>query len=137
MEIERAVEVRRMTGECYEGHCRMPNRGDRSTLVGYSDVAQARQLLLSRCSVQASKDGIAVSVEDLPETITEALAAQMDERDPQAEMELDLKCAACGHHWQVLFDIVSFFWTEIAIYAKRLLGEVHILAQVYGWRELD
>jgi len=136
-DIEPAVEVQQMTVDGYEVHFRLPNSVDLSTLVGYSDVAQARHLLLSRCIVQASKDGITVNVEDLPETIVEALAAQMDERDPQAEMELDLKCGACGHHWQVLFDIVSFFWIEINIYAKRLLGEVHILAQVYGWRELD
>lgn len=137
LENEAGTQVQQMTVDGYEVHFRLPNSVDLSALVGYSDVAQARQLLLSRCVVEASKDGIAVNVEDLPETVVEALAAQMDERDPQAEMELDLKCGACGHHWQVLFDIVSFFWTEIAVYAKRLLGEVHILAQAYGWRELD
>lgn len=137
LENEPDAQVQQMTADGYELHFQLPNSVDLSTLVGYSDVAQARHRLLSRCVVQASKDGIAVNVEDLPESIVETLAAQMDERDPQAEMELDLKCGACGHYWQVLFDIVSFFWTEIAVYAKRLLGEVHILAQVYGWRELD
>ncbi len=137
LENEPDAQVQQMMVDGYELHFRLPNSVDLSALVGYTDVAQARHLLLQHCVVQASKDGIAVNVEDLPETIVEALAAQMDERDPQAEMELDLKCGACGHHWQVLFDIMSFFWTEIAIYAKRLLGEVHILAQVYGWRELD
>ena len=135
--IEPDAQVQQMTVDGYTVHFRLPNSVDLSALVGFSDVTQARQLLLSRCVVRASKDGIAVNVEDLPETIVEALAAHMDECDPQAEMELDLKCGACGHHWQVLFDIVSFFWTEIAVCAKRLLGEVHILARVYGWRELD
>jgi hypothetical protein len=37
----------------------------------------------------------------------------------------------------MIFDIASFFWTEIAAEAKRLLGEVHILASAYGWREAD
>jgi hypothetical protein len=37
----------------------------------------------------------------------------------------------------MMFDIVSFLWTEIAAEAKRLLREVHILASAYGWREAD
>jgi hypothetical protein len=37
----------------------------------------------------------------------------------------------------VLFDIVSFFWTELSAQAKRLLREVHTLARGYGWREAD
>jgi len=37
----------------------------------------------------------------------------------------------------VMFDIVSFFWSEICVQAKRLLREVHILARAYGWREAD
>jgi hypothetical protein len=137
LDIKPDVYVKHMTVDGYELHFRLPNSVDLSALVGYVDVAQARHLLLQRCIQQAIKDDIAVNVEDLPEAIVEALAALMDEYDPMAEMELELTCRACEHHWQVLFDIVSFFWTEISIFAKRLLGEVHILAQVYGWRELD
>jgi hypothetical protein len=41
------------------------------------------------------------------------------------------------HSWDVLFDIVSFFWAEIGAWAQRLLREVHALASAYGWREAD
>jgi hypothetical protein len=61
----------------------------------------------------------------------------MAERDPQAELLLDLTCPACAHRWEAPFDIVPFFWTEIATEAKRLLREVHTLARSYGWREAD
>ena len=131
------TRAQHMTVDGYELHFRLPNSVDLAAIVSYTDVAQARKLLLQRCIIQASKDETPVEVENLPAAVVEALAAQMDERDPLAKMELDLTCAACGQHWQVLFDIVAFFWTEIAIYARRLLGEVNILAQVYGWRELD
>jgi hypothetical protein len=61
----------------------------------------------------------------------------MAECDPQAELLLDLNCPACQHTWQVLFDIVSFFWMELSVQAKRLMREVHLLARSYGWREAD
>ncbi|MGQ0568671.1 MAG: phage baseplate protein, partial [Armatimonadota bacterium] len=73
----------------------------------------------------------------LPEEIVTELAARMAEAQPEAEVLLDLECAACGHRWQAPLDIAAFLWTEIASRAKRLLREVHTLAQVYGWRESD
>ena len=61
----------------------------------------------------------------------------MAEADPQAEVELALNCPACGEGWQAPFDIESFFWDEIGAWARRVLGEVHVLASSYGWRESD
>jgi hypothetical protein len=131
------TQAQHMTVDGYELDFRLPNSVDLAAIASQADVAQARQLLLQLCVIHASKDDAAVEIENLPASVDEALGMQMDERDPLAKMELDLTCAACGEHWQVLFDIVAFFWKEIASYARRLLGEVNILAQVYGWRELD
>jgi hypothetical protein len=78
LDIEPDVYVKHMTVDGYELHFRLPNSVDLSALVGYVDVAQARHLLLQRCVQQAIKDAIAVNVEDLPEAVIEALAAQMD-----------------------------------------------------------
>ena len=61
----------------------------------------------------------------------------MEVCDPLAAIDIPLDCLNCGHQWQPLFDIVSFFWTEIAAQARRLLREVHTLARYYGWREAD
>jgi hypothetical protein len=61
----------------------------------------------------------------------------MGEADPQAEVQLALACPACRHQWQVSFDIVSYFWSEINARSQRLLWEVHALASAYGWREAD
>jgi hypothetical protein len=50
---------------------------------------------------------------------------------------IDLSCPACGHGWQVIFDIESFLWAKVSALAKRLLHEVHGLASAYGWTERD
>lgn len=116
---------------------RLPNSWDMAAIVGCQDVAVANSQLMQRCLVQASRDGGAVAYSELPSNAIAQLAAQMAEYDPQAEILLDLNCPACNHSWQVLFDIVSFFWTELSVQAKRLLREVHQLARFYGWREAD
>jgi len=132
-----APTVQSMTIDGCELHFRLPNSLDLAAIVGSSDVVAARSLLVQRCVLQASQDGVEVAVEALPEMVITALAAQMEERDPLAEIQIDLDCLACDYHWQILFDIVSFFWTEISAQTKRLLREVHTLARAYGWREAD
>ena len=57
--------------------------------------------------------------------------------DPQADLEVNLTCPACGHRWAALVDVAAFLWTELKAQARRLLREVHTLALAYGWRESD
>jgi hypothetical protein len=116
---------------------RLPNSRDLAALLSCGDTAAARSLLVQRCVLEASRDGAPVASSELPaETIT-GLARRMAACDPQAEVLLDLCCPACDYTWLMLFDIVAFFWTELAAQARRLLREVHALAQAYGWREAD
>ncbi len=61
----------------------------------------------------------------------------MNRADPQADVQLNLSCPSCNHNWQMVFDIVSFFWSEIHTWAQQMLREVHILASAYGWYEAD
>ena len=63
------------------------------------------------------------------------LAKAREEHDPQAEVVLTFTCPACQHGWQALFDVGTFFWTEVASAARRLLREVDALARAYGWSE--
>lgn len=98
---------------------------------------QAQTQLLQRCLSAVFKKEQAVAPESLPDEIIQDLSAHIAEQDPQAEILLNLTCTACEHQWSQLFDIVSFFWKEIAVSAQRLLQEVHLLASVYSWREAD
>lgn len=116
---------------------RLLNSLDLATVVNCKDITIARSLLVQRCVLQASRDGIVISSKELPDEIIDKFVARLAECDPQSEVLLNLVCPACAHNWQMIFDIVSFFWTEISTQAKRLLREVHTLALAYGWCEAD
>lgn len=118
-------------------HCRLPNSRDLASIVGYSDVQAARQLLIECCVLQALYDGQSLAPTALPGSLIPALASAVIERDPQAEIRFALQCPACGQEWSALFDIVAYFWTELEDRVKHLLYDVHTLAQAYGWREAD
>jgi hypothetical protein len=135
--ISPATSMQAVPIEGGEIQFRLPNSLDLAAIVGYRNTAAARNLLIHRCVMQVVQGGEALSVENLPEALITHLATQMEERDPLAEIRIDLNCPACGHHWQMLFDIVSFFWAEITARVKRVLRDVHTLAQAYGWREAD
>ena len=59
----------------------------------------------------------------------------MAEADPQADIELDLSCPACGHGWAA-----TARRRRLPLAGARRLGgaalrEVHALAWRYGWSE--
>ncbi len=126
-----------LTLQGFDLRCRLPTSQDLAALVGYSDVEAARDLLLQRSIVQAQRNGEAIAVSDLPEALIPDLASAISARDPQAEMRFALECPACGQEWSALFDIVTFFWTEMGDRVRHLLYDVHRLAQAYGWCETD
>jgi hypothetical protein len=116
---------------------RLPDSRDLAAIVGCRNTIAARSILARRCVVQYVQDGVVVPVENLPEMLISTLAAEIEQRDPLAEISINLQCSACEHRWQMPFDIVSFFWTEISALVKRVLRDIHTLARAYGWREAD
>jgi hypothetical protein len=116
---------------------RLPNSLDQLALAACADVAAARDLLLQRCLLAPAVHDASARVAHLPPRAWQQIAEQMERADPQADIQLDMNCAACGHHWQEAFDIGSFFWTELDAWARRLLLDVHALARAYGWSERD
>jgi hypothetical protein len=136
-EGDQTGEVQQITRYGYEVRYRLPNSLDlRAAAVG-TDVVMVRDMIIQRCVLQAFHGTVEIATADLPETVIAEMAEQMSVLDAQADVQLNLICPACGHHWQVIFDIGVFFWTEICAQAKRLLREVHTLAQAYGWSESD
>lgn len=116
---------------------RLPNSQDLATIVDDPDPETARMELIERCLLEASRNGTSIPYHELPEAAIAQLTERVVECDPQAEVLIPLTCAACGYAWSTLFDIVDFFWTELSALAQRLLLDVHLLAQSYGWREAD
>jgi hypothetical protein len=140
----RIVELRPPQSQTY--HCqigdftlqfRLPNSWDLAAIVAQQEVMQAKSILEQRCLLQASHRGQPVEYDQLPAEVIEQFGSQITDCDPQAEILLSFVCPACKHDWALLFDIVTFFWTELTAQAKRLLHEVHVLARFYGWREMD
>jgi hypothetical protein len=126
-----------LTSGEYQLRFRLPNSKDLATVVSYQDLNTVRNLIGQRCVLQSQHQGIEINYSELPAVVITQLAESMAEYDSQAEILLNLICPACNHSWQVLFDIVAFFWSELNTQAKRLLREVHTLARYYGWREAD
>lgn len=126
----------------YRLTCRLPTSRDLAALAAgmtgdVSDVDRARHVLIERCTAEASLDGSPIQAAEVPDAILPGLADAMSELDPGAETRFLLSCFNCGKEFSALFDIVSYFWTEIEAYAKRLLHEVDVLARTYAWREAD
>ncbi len=134
--VEAAAELS-LEIDCYSVNFRLPQTLDLVAISELPDATVARQVLLERCLSGVRRDDEEISPGDLPVKVVNALTTRMSEADPQAEINVDLACPACGHQWQALFDIESFFWIEINAWAQRLLTEVHALAKAYGWREAD
>jgi uncharacterized protein YbaR (Trm112 family) len=115
---------------------RLPTSLDLIAISGY--VANGGTTpFLDRCLLSVQQGGVPVESDKLPPEIVESVIKSLAEADPLADIQLSLTCPSCEHRWRVLFDIVSFLWTEIEVWAWRILSDVHTLARAYGWSERD
>lgn len=125
----------------YELTFRLPDSRDLAALTESSppaDLEGARRRLFERCLLGCrGPDGEEVAAGSLPAEALRAVTERMAGADPQAEVDLSLRCPACGHSWLAPFDIASFLWAEADAWARRLLVEIHALACAYGWREAE
>ena len=103
---------------------RLPTSLDLASILQVPDTGTARRELLRRC-VQPMVDDASL----------ETISQEMAERDPGGCIEMLLTCPACATIWTAAFDMASFFWLELNVYAKRLVAEVDALARAYGWSE--
>jgi hypothetical protein len=97
------------------------------------DPDAARAHLHARCV--SNKEGGAF--DDASVDARDAIEAAMAERDPQAEIELDLTCPSCATPFSIVFDTASFLLRELEARASALFEEVHALAFHYHWSERE
>jgi hypothetical protein len=119
---------------------RPPNSHDLASLAASADPQQASRQLVRRCLLEVEHDGQKVerpSAARLPAALIKAVEERIAQADPQADVTLALTCPACSHRWDAIFDVLTFFWTEIQAWAPRILREVHQLASAYGWSEAE
>lgn len=117
---------------------RLPTIEDMEAVVPLSDLAEQNQQLLARCWVDAcDADGQVLTFAQLPEQALQAMVQAMEQADPLARLDIDLSCPTCGHQWAALFDIASYLWAEVDVWARRTLHTIHRLARAYGWSESE
>jgi len=109
---------------------RLPTSRDLAEVALAPDSVEALRRLAEVCLLDFPEF-------DLPNETLETVSRAMLEADPLAEILMCLECPACGHEWDLLFEIAEFFWTEIAAQAQRLLREIDALARAYGWTERE
>jgi hypothetical protein len=136
-------EVLSATSDGYVASFRLPNSDDLSAIAernDQQDEAATICKLLSRCLVEVRRNGQRQKLSSsrgLPPALIEAIAAEMEKADPQANAQLPLSCVHCGYQWLTTFDVASYLWSEIDSLATCLLREVCVLAQAFGWGEGD
>jgi hypothetical protein len=116
---------------------RLPDSRDLRAISGCVDLAAATKLLMERCVIEVLLDKTQTPIEMLPEVVIDEIASTLAAANPQADTLIDLSCTSCSHQWQIIFDIEPFLWSKISAIVRRLLRQVHALASVYGWSELD
>lgn len=105
----------------YEVELRLPDSRDLLAASRAASVGRAASVLLEHCVVATRVRG-GSSSEPLPHHLVTAAARRLAEADPQADVQLALRCPSCGANCTAPFDIVLFLWTEIERWAGRLLG---------------
>lgn len=117
---------------------RLPNSNDlmKVTRDPVQYLSNPHQLMQD-CIVHIHQDNKPIELNDLDDSTLESLDRQISEKSPQADIGMVLSCPACKNTWEAKFDIISYLWAEIDVWATHLLHEVYLLASAFGWTEAD
>ena len=132
-----AAEAVPMETDGYTLTARPPCSTDLLALADVEEAGELGRRLRERCLGDPRRGGRPVSLTEVPPHVVAAACERIDALDPQADVVLLLECPACERAFDAVFDIAELLWQEVTIWARRLVGEVHLLASSYGWREAD
>jgi hypothetical protein len=116
---------------------RAPCLRDLAAVANESDVNRAAQQLFARCILHSAIESGATEVGALPDRALREVEDALEALDPNADLALDVHCAACGHCGTAQLDAGELLWDEIDAHARASLYEVHVLARAYGWTEAE
>jgi len=106
-------------------------------MLRFVSAGTNHRMLLANCILEIQSGEVQSLAKDLPESVWDELDHQMEQKDPQADIRMKIKCPACLTDFEAGFDIMNFLWAEINDWAHRILQEVYLLARSYGWSEKD
>jgi hypothetical protein len=99
-------------------------------VLAAADCVVPSRCLAARCLGRADE---ATLGDDDVRRIGEALLAA----DPLLDPEIGVVCPECGTDQAFGLDVAGFLWERVEARARRLMGEVHLLARAYGWSERE
>ncbi len=114
---------------------RLPNSRDMAAISAINDPLRAKEALFGRCVAARDSNGEPLHPSKIPQDALAEVLQCWSVEDPQADVTFKLKCADCRHSWRTVFDILSFFWTELEVFNRRLQDDIHLIASRYGWSE--
>ena len=118
---------------------RLPCTGDLEDVseLAAADPDNAAATLLGVCVQELCVDGAPTELDEVDDAVVAELERRLAELDPQAEIELELRCSECESPVVVPFDAGAFLLQEVDERAAQLLLDVHTLALHYHWSEHD
>jgi hypothetical protein len=125
-------------GETFDISFRLPTGADQEAVASLArrDPEAAATRVLERC-IDAVTDRSGRPVAAWPGGVREHVPSVMAELDPQAEVDLDATCPACGDRFVAPFDAAQFLLRELALPDRDLFLDVHRLASHYHWAESE
>src|SRR5215212_9635957 len=85
-EPDSGEEARELVTDGLALRFRLPDSRDLAAVLVCQDPVAARALLVHRCVLEASRDGVPIVVSDLPADVVTRLSQRMADCDPQAEV---------------------------------------------------
>src|SRR5262249_8907663 len=89
----------RLQARQFDVEYRLPSSEDLLAVGTLGDAGRAQALLLGRCVVACRRGGGERCVDELPGEVVDRLIADMARHDPAADIQIGLRCPACGHCW--------------------------------------
>jgi hypothetical protein len=107
---------------------RLPDGADLEAAAAAGGGEPGARVLLARCVAEPERPSATQAAE---------LEAEMERRDPQAEISLAMACPDCGAGVTAVLDAGGLLLDELAGSEGALLAEVHTIALHYHWSEAD
>jgi hypothetical protein len=115
---------------------RLPTSEDLEAVLDAPSVTELRRRLAERCIVETMRGDRRSPMCQVSDGIIAQLSTAMTRAGAQ-DTAVTVRCAECGHAWDLVIDIGAFLWAEVNLLARVLLRQVHALAWAYGWCEAD
>jgi hypothetical protein len=111
---------------------RLPTGADQEELSTIEDETRATAALLARCTGLDQDE-----LDRLGAAACEEIEAAMEQRAPQADVEIEVNCPECGRSFSGRSSWPLHCLVDVANQAARVEREVHVLAWHYHWSEAD